>query len=79
MKVIVAEWPMDIQLPADRQSSMDSWLPADIMVHLAELLMDVNFLADMRSPMHIQSLADMKVEPKRSSILPIGRYFGVPF
>ena len=47
---------------------MDSWSPADIMVNLAELLMDVNFLADMKLPMHIQSPADMKVEFKRSSI-----------
>lgn len=38
------------------------------MVNLAELLMDVNFLADMKLPMHIQSPADMKVEFKRSSI-----------
>ena len=59
---------MDVWSPADRQSFMDSWSPADIMVNLAELLMDVNFLADMKSPMHIQSPADMKVELKRSSI-----------
>ena len=73
MKVNLAEWPMDIYLPADRQSFMDSWLLADILVHLAVLLVDVNFLADMRSPIHIQLLADMKVEVKRSSIRKIFR------